>query len=239
MIKLTLSIAVLLFGASAIDQQHGIKQLALTKGKLPTGHNSAKNLAKIRASAGSKLKSKLSTGVVLPCEPHPDCEVTASDIATVVEDLAANMIETGELVGQNPEELREDVIEVVEATIAKLEDLHVNDAVVEELEATLEVLEEPVTGDWEPAEALEELKADLAETQAAAQQEDFVATVETTQTVVEAATEFFDEVTELVEKLEEQGASDAKIEAAVDNLVIEQIQNYADSLPSDTLEETY
>jgi len=85
MIKLTLSIAVLLFGASAIDQQHGIKQLALTKGKLPSGHNSAKNLAKIRASAGSKLKSKLTTGVVRPCEPHPDCEVNGEDVVVVVE----------------------------------------------------------------------------------------------------------------------------------------------------------
>jgi hypothetical protein len=101
MIKLTLSIAVLLFGASAIDQQHGIKQLALTKGKLPSGHNSAKNLAKIRASAGTKLKSKLTTGVVLPCEPHPECEVKTGDVVTVVEQLAEDIIEHGILVGED------------------------------------------------------------------------------------------------------------------------------------------
>jgi hypothetical protein len=33
MIKLTLSVAVLLFGVSATSQKHGIKQLAFTKGR--------------------------------------------------------------------------------------------------------------------------------------------------------------------------------------------------------------
>lgn len=119
MIKLTLSLAVLLFGASAIDQQHGIKQLALTKGKLTSGHGSARNLAKIRASAGTKLKSKAASGVAVPCEPHPECEVNGSDLVDLVNNVAADMIEHAELVGESSSSILEEVGNVVSETIGQ------------------------------------------------------------------------------------------------------------------------
>jgi hypothetical protein len=190
MFKLTLSVAILLFGVSATSQQQGIKQLALTKGK-----SHARSYGKSNAQLKSKLKNKISNtlkngGLLSEC-PEPSCVQAGTTTVEVIQQAALEVYTAAIEDGSTPEAAQEETVAFIEEVSESVADVltpEAAEAIADFTELIAEV--EPET----TGTVVEAIEAATAETVAVADAEISAAVQEDATIIAEVVADLVPEI---------------------------------------------